>query len=1103
MAHFCRKEKTQAMAPKFRLIVFCWLCLTATSNAATRVALVSTCGGDSGRNVLALAEARLSARPEIVLVERKEVERILSEQKLVRCGMSDAEQAVAVGRLLGVEVFATLETFPGSHEALGLIAFDASSGVKLWDAPLAEGDLVAAAESVATAVDGAIDKRRRMPAGVVTLCVLSVRNADLPRELDSFCESVGLLLERQLLSSPGIAVLERRRLEQVNKERVLPLAKSPGELFPSLIVVDMEVSRSTEAKTILATALLSDSASKTKATVVGRAAERDALALAQALAKNIAAKLSVAGTGIVGDRGREAERFEQEAKFLNDQGDLPAALRSIEAAAALDPESDAIRVRLAELLARHAGELLKDGVRDANHALDVGLRALELATEVRFHAPVNRKEFFGPERYLVGHGFWDRLAPWFGQLDAEAQRKLLKFQEQVRDFQVHIAAQEGRARIKDWWDFGFYTEWLYSVLYGLDQYEPTSEAWTTDTIHLVSEWLKDAERFVPWFGWTMHYPRIPARLYYTAKAPGSIHQHTHLIKQWSLTESDLARLNQLFQKQEKHPCPLIQCYGAIGQFATELRGVDRMTPSLQTRYRQAMDFIRAKLGAPRIDKFDTNRCHEYDAALDLIDLLPEAEMRKREYADLFQFMLDRKEIAYWVVRMVTDPDIHTFRHYNSTAGYGWLVDIFPYEKVTVPPEEYPKLLENIERVLALYRSPDFHDVDTVPWSHLHGTFDREMEALRQKIFEERPELEKLASAPWTAKRLLFSANGPALQRVLVADNSVYAAVAGGSVRVVRIPLNGEKSVVVGEAKIGSGTITSLAVAESAFCLGTQKAGILVLSRGQDPMRTFDHSTGLPSDDVESLACAGDKLYAGVSGGYLVTCDLKSGHCEVIASSRRKDKKSPLDDTSPVFEISAMLSDPDRHRVLFLADLKSGADCRPLQGLWSLDTRTETLTQLLRIDIRPHWMQRNWGNQVLIQFALQGAVDVFSACGATPTGVISFDLASDKAELPYAWDNRQAGPTLPPAPKFIQVALQLRPPNVLLDGWLWFWDQPRQRVCRIPPDGKGIEYLPPLDATGRSSRRDWKTWQLINDGRQMLMADSQDIWLLTMPTKETP
>ena len=55
-------------------------------------------------------------------------------------------------------------------------------------------------------------KSQRSSQDLHTVGLLSVRNADLPRLSDCICDSVRLLLERELTASPGIAVLERRRL---------------------------------------------------------------------------------------------------------------------------------------------------------------------------------------------------------------------------------------------------------------------------------------------------------------------------------------------------------------------------------------------------------------------------------------------------------------------------------------------------------------------------------------------------------------------------------------------------------------------------------------------------------------------------------------------------------------------------------------------------------------------------------------------------------------------------------------------------------------------------------------------------------------------------
>src|SRR5690349_8573435 len=78
---------------------------------------------------------------------------------------------------------------------------------------------------------------------LITGRALGVRNADLPRELDSFCESVGLMLERRLLSSPSIVVLERKRLDYLNREKSLPMEDAQKELLASLYILELEVSR--------------------------------------------------------------------------------------------------------------------------------------------------------------------------------------------------------------------------------------------------------------------------------------------------------------------------------------------------------------------------------------------------------------------------------------------------------------------------------------------------------------------------------------------------------------------------------------------------------------------------------------------------------------------------------------------------------------------------------------------------------------------------------------------------------------------------------------------------------------------------------------------
>ena len=254
-----RRNPWLPLAFGFALIAIGCVSFTTRLHAATTVALVSTCGGEAGQNVLALAETALSAEADITLVDRREVERVLHEQELVRCGPSEADQAVTVGKLLGVQVFASLETVPNEKEALGLMVFDAASGVVLGDSVLPGTNIEQAAVEVDAAVKAGCEKWQRPVGGLTTVCVLPVRNADLPREFDGLCQSVGSILQRQLVQSPSLAILDRQHLENVNKERLLPAGVQTNQLLPSLVLIELEISRGRMTNGLSATAVLSGS----------------------------------------------------------------------------------------------------------------------------------------------------------------------------------------------------------------------------------------------------------------------------------------------------------------------------------------------------------------------------------------------------------------------------------------------------------------------------------------------------------------------------------------------------------------------------------------------------------------------------------------------------------------------------------------------------------------------------------------------------------------------------------------------------------------------------------------------------------------------------
>src|SRR5207245_741631 len=90
--------------------------------------------------------------------------------------------------------------------------------------------------------------------------------------------------------------------------------------------------------------------------------------------------------------------------------------------------------------------------------------------------------------------------------------------------------------------------------------------------------------------------------------------------------------------------------------------------------------------------------------------------------------------------------------------------------------------------------------------------------------------------------------------------------------------------------------------------------------------------GLPSLGVLSLAGLDGQLVASLDGGFLVAYDVSAERCNVVASSRRTEPRSPLDNGKP-FRATELIADPPRHRVLFHVIVVSESLKHPGHGTW--------------------------------------------------------------------------------------------------------------------------------------------------------------------------
>ena len=483
------------------------------SQPSIQVALVSSDKSDSVRNIMALAEVRLSTAPGIVVLDRQAIDKVIAEQKLSLAGIVSADQALKVGKLLAVDLFVIVETGPEGKGAAGLVVFDVRTGVRLVDTALPPA-VAASVDAVVASVQAA-QRKGQHTSKLRPICVMAVRNAGLPRDLDLFCDSVGLLLERQLGSSPDLAVLERRRLEEVNKERNLPVNSPLGTLLTSVVVIDLDISSGGDAKGLRATALLSDSQGrslgKVIATVPNRNADDLALALAQQLAKNLDKKLGPERDPAA--RAREAQRLLKEERFLMDQRDFVHAIRAAESAYALYPAENQIRAILAKDLFHYAIHLVHYGsslaVRGQPEAGNVDPQTLDLSL-----ALMRRSGAYWIELENLGSDVPTGIIHLRRQFISSSTAKYWRFFLERKDMIVsdqqraiirEITAQQQEAygirirRVKnevvDTKSFNIYTEELSWFLSSICTNRFVKEEEWIEHMQLLAEWAQHAGKF--------------------------------------------------------------------------------------------------------------------------------------------------------------------------------------------------------------------------------------------------------------------------------------------------------------------------------------------------------------------------------------------------------------------------------------------------------------------------------------------------------------------------------------------------------------------------------------------------------------------------------
>jgi len=1076
------------------LMVACFLLWMPRAVAAHRVAIVGTDSGAEIVKLLDLAITEFSHSKTIEVLERAQIEQVLREQEVsLGNGVADAERAVKVGRLLRADLFAVLEG-GGPRQPFGVVVFDGQTGVRYADTALVASNVLSAAREVARVVEQAAQKLQRRSTDLRTVGVLSVRNADLPRSFDSVCETIGLLLEHELVAAPGIAVLERRRLQQINRERGV-VSGAGKVLLPSMRLLEMEVTR--DGQGLRANAALSDFDGKGTARTNVSVSTMDAAGLSRQLARAVTQLLNTRTAASEFERSAEARRFGREAELLTAHRDYAPALGALEAAYALNPADTTLQLSLVELLPAAAIEYINPGGQrwhgplkqkpsedELAKALALGHRAADLLHDFCLEAaamtdpdkPVS--PMMTPDAYEALGDLMEKLADRLLKgTPSKAESDSLSRKE--RDLRIEIIEPYLRARVHDaksFEKFGSSLFWLTFNPY-LGGYNETQ--FRRDFALVLERWLPLAERYNPLDGSGNYAP-----LFHATYGANNI-----------TATREAAPFEAVWSHCERSADPVLRAYAKFGRAMPGLK--KSIDPDDATF--QAERALRLWLQNQIVQTPAGEMKHVREQLFEMLDQALVCVMNHREdwreYLEACQFALEQHEArpGLFGISLTT---LGTPRN-NRTA------EIYPLaSQILKFIDERPEAFSERDRNQCMATCRQYRD-----------------------RFAPKPTEATNSPLPWTRAVKLFEPSPKRdgvgwLFKPVVAGGAVYVSGLGldGAnihdevIQLVRIPLDGKPVSLLGRAafrglipedthpsvesawKKGSERRLSFSfelrnlpraacVVSNTYLLATH-LGVFAFPIAGGPVEVLCGTNGLPSDEVHSLAFLKGKLYVGAgelsNAGYLAEYDLAAKTAKTLASSRRKEIASPFDDQPPFYP-AFLWADEARERVLMLAATYRS---KSLSGLWSFTPATGQFRQLAPFSLQfvtgGQWV---WGGE-----AASNVIGAFHAGGF----LALWDTQKDQFILNYHRTNLEISPRWPAR---LQGGSILYPPLMLHDGWLW-WANPLERASL---DGTKLEEFPPLPGKIENQRTEFL--QLLDGGKRLLAADRTGVWLLELRFEE--
>ena len=1017
-----------------------------------RVALLATTLNVDSEKYLDVATAELTARGGIELVERQAIRQVLGEQALA---LQQDASGVAAGKLLRADVVGVLETTPDGKEAGGFAVLDTATGVSYWNEGIDQTDVEAVAGEMARGVAAALEKRGRA-GSLGTVCVLGARNAEFPRNMDVFCETVAYLLDRRLVANPALATLDRRRLEAVVSENALPGVESKSAaLRASLRLVELDFRRGAADGEVKVLARVTD-ASGALIAQPEVAGPMDAAELAERLQAALAEVLHAAPQAATGNRAQEANRFRTQGKILRNRGLMDQSIQAFHAAYALDPGTAGQLEEYVSQVMDYAHFLADKGM--FAQALELGRAALDIEDrrQVR-HAHMGE---FGGDAFLNTLGKCKRDIPLDDPVRGDFEQLRLRYLAEMgltgipgepSGLKSGPSAQNYVGGVSALYPVGFSEELRFPVDAALSL-SPTAEEFIRLLNGRLAGWLEREADFA-----RPHDAGVIATLYALC---GRVYRHV-----WDdlgfppFDETYVRGLRSVSAQFQSHPRLVVQLEGRyfdvlIDREMAARNGRELPDEVVKTVALNMIADALAALGQPGVvPPGDVGYVLEMAArAAKLQDFYRErprtAAVADSDgcYEDLLriaQTMFDGRWVSGAILRTILwSQDADFTRHRlpvlrrlqtaRDDRSFTWInirrseID----DMLKALPADVPTAMAGSPAQI-LWATPQ-----PANW--------------RNRLVGLLPQDEKFLYAFAGRQPDQMPNNGSALDilRIDLADGRMEKI---GAIQPRTCWADQYPNAVSARGCQGLYVVDST-LSDAYLWLATSGDGVfgVPLAGGGEPAR-IGTADGLPSDVIHSVAVVGDRLYLGCgqyeTEGYLVAYDLVSRSCQVLASTLRASPETPLDSLKGGFRITKIVPDASRNRLLLVIN---NGDLQPATGLWEYRLDTEKFHQILSIERPARFVETAGDGKLWIYPYCRNEWRPIREKGGWYGG-IEFDPARDFARLAFATKNKQAGYYLPVLSTTRVIGDMFHDAAVIADGWLYHF-------AGITVDGKGQAIL---------------------------------------------